>query len=274
MALADESNRRNRTRTRKRADRGSPKGKIGINETETGPIFSYDELTSGSYLPQTQAYATDQLDNRGTVPFANPVDARQFPSGTGAGAGGQAQNFANEYYWNDRNLPFAVTKAMNGLGMSTDINSSFFNAMQDLAPGLKWMSLLGGSPSGGMPEWMNTLGGFLGNGQQGGMGAINPLIANLIGGGVGSPDLEGYIDSLDPQQLLGAIEAMMVTQGYGQVAPELIGGMSNQMGNLYNQWGAAAGDILGSLGEGQSDMDAFRQYLQQNGQNFLGYFGL
>jgi hypothetical protein len=165
------------------------------------------------------------------------------------------------------------------LGMSTDTNSSFYNAMQDLAPGLKWMSLLGGGPTGGMADFTKNVAGWMGqpvgsaqNAGYGRLSGLGGMVGNLVGGGAGNPALEGYIDSLDPRQMVQAISSMMQTAGYGQIAPELVSGMQNRLGNLYNQFGINGGSLLSNLGPGQSDMDVFRQYLQNQGSDILGYF--
>lgn len=249
---------------------------VGLTAYDGGPVWTKPEVDALNSLPSEFANAT----YNSTVPYGQQAfgaNSTSTPTSTGTGGTGSQnqQNFGNEYYWNSPE--FAVGKAMNAMGMSTDINSSFANAMASLAPGLKWMSLLGGGPTGGIADFQNNVAGWMGaGGGQGGfgrLGGLNGAIQTLVGGGGGNPLLEGYIDAMDPRQMLAAIGQMAQTAGYGQIAPELLQGLSGQMENIYNQFGINGGDLLANLAPGQSDMDVFRDYFSNAGSGLLDYFG-
>ncbi len=300
--MADSSGgglRNSRGGKRKRADRGSGmlnraaqtlmsnrESNLAPGTTNPAIGFTQNDFSApvNPYTPQGQSYLnTPPVSAAGTgvQNLNNPTQGAMAAGSAGAGYTGaptqNQQNFGNEYYWNTPE--FALGLAMNGLGMSTDTNSSFYNAMQDLAPGLKWMSLLGGGPTGGMADFTKNVAGWMGqpvgsaqNAGYGRLSGLGNMVNTLVGGGTGNPALEGYIDSLDPRQMVQAITSMMQTSGYGQIAPELVGGMANRLGNLYNQFGINGGSLLSNLGPGQSDMDVFRQYLQNQGGDILSYF--
>lgn len=249
---------------------------VGLTAYDNGPVWTQPELQAMQQMaPNVQA----SIYNTTSAPYSVGQQMGQTPGGTPGtgtpGTGSQNQtNFGNEYYWNSPE--FAVGKAMNNMGMSTDINSSFSNAMASLAPGLKWMSLLGSDPTGGIAQFQGNVGDWMGSGDSSGfgrLGGLNGLVQNLVGGGQGNAALEGYIDAMDPRQMLAAIGQMAQTSGYGQIAPELLQGLSGQMENIYNQFGINGGELLANLGPGQSDMDVFRDYFKQQGSGLLDYFG-
>lgn len=264
---------------RKRADKtkqtiNTASGNPGITAYDQGPVYDINAVNAiNEMAPAQAAQATASPYSLDPTFGASPTGLPA--TGAGGGTGNQNKtNFGNEYYW--ASPEFAVGKAMNNLGMSTDVNSSFANAMASLAPGLKWMSLLGGGPTGGIADFQNNVGNWMGAGDQSGfgrLGDLNSMIQTLVGGGGGNALLEGYIDSMDPRQMLAAIGQMAQTAGYGQIAPELLQGLSGQMENIYNQFGINGGELLANLGPGQSDMDVFRDYFQKQGSGLLDYFG-
>lgn len=234
--------------------------------------WTLPEVQALNNLPNgmaAQAYAA-------TNPYNIPSDPGNFQTSTatstGSGGATQKQNFGNEYWWASPEA--AVGNAMQGMGMSTDINSSFFNAMQSLAPGLKWMSLLGsGSPTGGIESFKGNVGNWMDSGQLGGLGTLSSGIGALLNGGQGNAFLEGYIDAMDPRQMLAAIGQMAQTAGYGQIAPELLQGMQGLMSQSYSDFANNGADLLANVGQGVSDMDIFRDFFASTGNTIADYFG-
>jgi hypothetical protein len=206
----------------------------------------------------------------GAAPATNLGNTGVNP-GTGltAPTGADAQANANDFYAdNPRN---AVNLIMQQMGRSVSNNSPMFQNMMQIAPGMEWLSLFA---NGGQNQALNFQGnvndfmqggiGTLGGGPFGGWGGLTDTMRNLAGGG-NTAELGAIIDNMTPEEIVQAMGSMIETAGFGSQSSRLTEALQSAALDEYNKWAGQAGNIQGTLGDGETIADAFLKFMGDTG---------
>lgn len=193
-------------------------------------------------------------------------------TGSAPGSGGTFDNsFVNQYYAADPAA--ALNHFLSGAGMGAgDVNSPFYNFLNQLAPGAQWLSMLGSpdafkSADSYMNSFDNYFGGGFGGAASGAAGGFGGALSTLLGGGTDGSALAGYIDTLKPNEMMNAIKAMAMSSSMGDMTPWAMQGMDTQLSNLLNQFNASGAAAL--TDPMVTAADALRGFLTGTGSNVM-----
>lgn len=183
-----------------------------------------------------------------------------------------------DYWWNNPSaaLDNLIAQVYGG---TPNVNSQFYQSLQNLVPGLQWAQLLGnaGNPTGAESNWMGALGSWLGAPANsgggtgfGGLGNLNNLLGTLLNQGNGDAVLAAYLDQLSPNNLAQGAGQLIQSLGYGTIAPQLMTGVASLLSQAltnFNAQGLGANDPLHAS-------SLFLNYLKNNSGGLLDWLGM
>src|SRR6476469_1411215 len=233
--------------------------KIGLTQMDQpDPYASSNDLS---------VYDTNSLSNGQTA----------LPGGTPSSPIGI--NFGNDYYARDPTA--ALSRYLSGAGMGAgDVNSPFYKFLNNLAPGVQYLSMFGtpGSFDPNNPQgtayYMNAFNSYFSGGlgtAGGGLGSLGGALQTLLSGGAEGSEMGNFIDSMSVNDFMGAIEAMTGASTMGGSTPWAMQGLDTGLSNLINKYNAVAGDLL--QGPDVSPIDALRGFLQGQGSGLFHALG-